>query len=236
MHFGTSNICGQIVLNTLIEEKLQRELVDQNISSFNNLLLKEVAFKILKKNNFDRKQTQLINGSFIKLNMLDTVYLQLLNNYQEINIQNVTEIEQSNLAWYENKSKHVNNYSHFSYSLFNLYIFEVFGSFVNNDKPKKFQNYAILYSKSNSLLAFGIIKTFFKIFEKIYCLVQKLVKQKKFTNDENFECKINEFYAICSLENEFKIIEIQNIKNKCVLLINKNDFFLSVCNQIDEHD
>ena len=109
MHFGTSNICGQIVLNTLIEEKLQRELVDQNISSFNNLLLKEVAFKILKKNNFDRKQTQLINGSFIKLNMLDTVYLQLLNNYQEINIQNVTEIEQSNLAWYENKSKHVNN-------------------------------------------------------------------------------------------------------------------------------
>jgi len=105
MHFGTNNICGQIVLNTLIEEKLQRELVVERISNLSNLLLKEIAFKIIRKNNFDRSKTQLIKSSFINLNSLNDVYFQLLKNCLEENIRNITEIEQSNLAWYDHKSK-----------------------------------------------------------------------------------------------------------------------------------
>jgi hypothetical protein len=112
----------------------------------------------------------------------------------------------------------------------------VFSSFQNDDKPKKFQNYAVVYCNRHSRLAFGFIKSFFKILDKIYCIIQKLTRQKTFTSDINFESKINEFYSICTLENDLEIIEIKKIKNKCVLLINKNEFFLSVCNQIDEHD
>ena len=78
MHFGTNNICGQIVSNTLIEEKVKRKLVHEKILDFNNLSLQEIAFKIINKKDFDRSKTQLLKSKTVCLNSLDPLYLQML--------------------------------------------------------------------------------------------------------------------------------------------------------------
>ena len=115
-----------------------------------------------------------------------------------------------------------------------LYIycfFLVFGSIVNIQKQRRFQNYAIAYKTNNSTnIFFGLIKTYFKISDRIFCIVQKLCKDKSISKDENFESKIDDFFAICSLRNELDMINIENILNKCVLLKNNEEYFISICN------
>ena len=41
---------------------------------------------------------------------------------------------------------------------------------------------------------------------------------------------------ICELDTEFEIILLDQIINKCVLIENKNEYFISVCNELNEHD
>lgn len=105
MHFGTNNLCGQIVTNTIVQEKVKRELAYEKILVFKSLPLQDIALKILNKKDFDRSKTQLLKSRTVNLNSLDRVYLQLFYNFQEIKLENLIQIEQSEFAWSEYKSE-----------------------------------------------------------------------------------------------------------------------------------
>ena len=74
----------------------------------------------------------------------------------------------------------------------------------------KYQNYTVAYK--SSYLKIGIIR-------KIYCI-------------ESFKHVIeslDRFFLICRLTNEFELVKLEKIISKCVLLINQNDYFISIC-------
>jgi hypothetical protein len=69
-----------------------------------------------------------------------------------------------------------------------------------------------------------------------YAAIQKLKKSKSFTENVSLEERLNEFFLICELENDFELISFNQIINKCVLIENKNEYSVSVCNELNEHD
>jgi hypothetical protein len=69
------------------------------------LSLQEIAFKIINKKDFDRSKTQLLKSKNVNLNSLDPLYLQLLFRSQEVNLENIIEVEQSEFAWTDHKSE-----------------------------------------------------------------------------------------------------------------------------------
>ncbi len=107
-------------------------------------------------------------------------------------------------------------------------------SFNENSCNFKTKNFTIAY-ESNKILRFGLIISFFKIDQTYYCLVQKLQKSKNFTDDILIEQELSNLYCICSLLNEFELIKFENIIDKCILIINNNDYFVRICNRT-EHD
>ena len=50
------------------------------------------------------------------------------------------------------------------------------------------------------------------------------------------DIELDKFYCICSLSEEFEIIHLNDLINKCVLIWNEEEYFLSVCNNLNEHD
>ncbi len=99
---------------------------------------------------------------------------------------------------------------------------------------RKSQNYAIYYEDKNLAQRFGIIRNFYKIESNIYCSIQKLEKSKTFVNNQNLGNIVAEFFAICSLRNEYEMIKFEKILKKCVILNKDNFIFLSICNDLSE--
>ena len=124
----------------------------------------------------------------------------------------------------------------FNLNTFIFFLKKVFTSYDPTNLLKHRQNYCILYSKNNKIYA-GLIQTFYKIQESYYAVVKRLNKSHDLVSDLDFENELNNFSVICSLDDELNIINVNEIKNKCVLL-KKDDreYFISICNQINEHD
>ncbi len=108
-------------------------------------------------------------------------------------------------------------------------------SFEFEKNKKRNQNYTIAYLKS-SKLCFGIIRKFYQIEQNLFCVIQKLEKLKNLVDNESFESEINKFYCICELTEALELIKFDALIDKCVLIINKDEYFVSLCNQINEHD
>ena len=70
----------------------------------------------------------------------------------------------------------------------------------------------------------------------IYALVQTFRKAQNFVSDQTIEEHLNKYFLICHLTEEYEIIHYKNIDTKCVVLKNQNEYFISVCNLLNEHD
>ena len=99
----------------------------------------------------------------------------------------------------------------------------------------KCQNFTVSYWKASKNLNSGFIVKLYKINNYFYAVIQKLKKSKSFIDNSTLEERLNDFFLICELENDFKIILLEIIK-KCVLIVNNNEYFFSVCNELNEHD
>ena len=105
-----------------------------------------------------------------------------------------------------------------------------------NNLEKKTQNFAIAYNNKQNQLTFGLIKNIYNIKNSIYIISQKLVKSKYFSSNHVIEYYLNKYFMICSLSDNLEIIKLENILNKCVLIVNANEYFISICNELNEHD
>ncbi len=120
--------------------------------------------------------------------------------------------------------------------LYLIYLNYLLAYSVCNHKTVKLksQNYTVYYADKNIRQRFGIIRNFYKIENKIYCLIQKLEKSKTFVNNQSLENIVAEFFAICSLTSNYDIIKFESILKKCVILNKENLIFLSICNDLSE--
>ena len=101
---------------------------------------------------------------------------------------------------------------------------------------KKTQNYTICYSE-NSLRFFGIIRKIYRINENIFFLTQKFQKTENFTRESlEIEEKLNEFFIISSLTQNFSLINIQNVLEKCIYLNNNDEYFISLIYCENDHN
>ena len=105
---------------------------------------------------------------------------------------------------------------------------------VNNNKYKC-QNFAVTYSNSQKNLNFGLIVNYYKL-NDVFAIAQKLRKSKCFTSNDSIEDRLNDYFLICELIEEYEIIFFNAIHKKCVIISKDNEYFISVCNDINEHD
>ena len=66
--------------------------------------------------------------------------------------------------------------------------------------------------------------------------MQKLIKKKTFSSEEEIEKRLSLFFLIGILIDDYDIVSLENILKKCVLIENNDEFFISICNDINEHD
>ena len=104
-----------------------------------------------------------------------------------------------------------------------------------DNKNFKTQNFTIRYLNSTSY-KYGILRNFYNINNVIYALVQTFRKAQNFVSDQTIEEHLNKYFLICHLSEEYEIIHYKNIDTKCVILKNQNEYFISVCNLLNEHD
>jgi hypothetical protein len=104
-----------------------------------------------------------------------------------------------------------------------------------NNKSLKNQNFTIRYLK-DSKYKYGIIHRYYQINDQIYTFVQNFKQSKHFVTDSLIENELNNYFLICKLTSDYEIIDSKNIDNKCVILKNEDEYFISVCNLLNEHD
>ena len=114
MHNGTVNLCGQIVMNTLIDEKINNEYDSYSDLLFKNHLLKDLLNHLVDSRYRKKFTNQLHKSSRVKLNEMEQNHKYLIFNYQ-CNFSRLEYVEQSYLAWFNQKSKN-------NFMLFFLYI------------------------------------------------------------------------------------------------------------------
>ena len=66
--------------------------------------------------------------------------------------------------------------------------------------------------------------------------MHKLTKKKTFSSEEEIEKRLSLFFLIGILIDDYDIVSLENILKKCVLIENNDEFFISICNDINEHD
>ncbi len=66
--------------------------------------------------------------------------------------------------------------------------------------------------------------------------MQKLTKKKTFSSEEEIEKRLSLFFLIGILIDDYDIVSLENILIICVLIENNDEFFISICNDINEHD
>ena len=66
--------------------------------------------------------------------------------------------------------------------------------------------------------------------------MQKLTKKKTFSSEEEIEKRLSLFFLIGILIDDYDIVSLENILKTCVIIENNDEFFISICNDINEHD
>ncbi len=70
----------------------------------------------------------------------------------------------------------------------------------------------------------------------MYANVQCFSKKKNFVNDSMMEHELNKYFLICLLNDELKLINVNTIEKKRILLKHVEEFFISIANLLNEHD
>ena len=116
MHTGTVNLCGQIVMNTLIEEKINNEIEANSDMLSQSFLLKDLFHKLVDSNYIKKKHNQLHKPNRIELNQVEQNDWNLILN-QNLNFVGLEFVEQSNLAWFNRKSENTFHYLAYYFKL-----------------------------------------------------------------------------------------------------------------------
>ena len=76
-----------------------------------------------------------------------------------------------------------------------------------------------------------------QINNNIQIIIKKAFKKRPFTNDTESE-KSLEHFNILDKSNEYEIISLNKIINKCCFLYKNvcNEIFFSLCTELQEHD
>jgi hypothetical protein len=71
-----------------------------------------------------------------------------------------------------------------------------------------------------------------------FCIVQNLSKKSRFSDDDEIETYLDNFFIIADLEENFSFINANQILNKCTILKNEvlNEIFVSRCSELKEHN
>jgi hypothetical protein len=163
---------------------------------------------VSKVTKFVNKTTRMIDSSLITINEIPLAYRnKIIQNFAYIN-----KIETSKVVILNGLRLTVRNNSHLC------------------------QNFSINYISTASKLNFGLIVDFFKYNNKLYAIVQKLTKKKTFSSEEEIEKRLSLFFLIGILIDDYDIVSLENILKKCVIIENNDEFFISICNDINEHD
>ena len=95
----------------------------------------------------------------------------------------------------------------------------------------KCQDYTICY-EDNGRRKVGIIQNFLKISAKYYCSLEVLEKSAELidnaTENANLIAILDRFFLICHKSKKYELIPIENIREKCVLIDNDSECFISV--------
>ena len=84
---------------------------------------------------------------------------------------------------------------------------------------------------------FGLIRKIYKINESFFFLTQQFQKTKNFSAESlDSEEKLNEFFIISTLSQNYSLINIQNVHEKCIYLNNKNEYFISIIHCENDHN
>ena len=77
-----------------------------------------------------------------------------------------------------------------------------------------------------------------QINNNIQIIIKKAFKKRPFTNDTELEKNLEHFFYIGQISNEYEIISLNKIINKCCFLYNNvcNEIFFSLCTELQEHD
>lgn len=97
------------------------------------------------------------------------------------------------------------------------------------------QNYSILFKKNN-LKQFGTINKIYQINQNYYCIVNEFIKKKNISSDAEIDKLATDFFLIASPTNRISIINMDDIIYKAVILLNDDEVFFSLCNDLVEHD
>ena len=204
---GTRNIFYQIAFNLNVHSFILHNFGSDQI---NSIECNELKVFLSKLNSHEKKssQTGMTNSTSITVDELPFHERNLLSifNNDDLNIETFTSV------WFKGMQLNIFNSKY------------------------KCQNFSVSYSSVNHNLKFGFIVHLYKINNFFYAAIQKLKKSKSFTENISLEERLNEFFLICELENDFELISFNQIINKCVLIENKNEYFVSVCNELNEHD
>ena len=74
-----------------------------------------------------------------------------------------------------------------------------------------------------------LLALFVKYITEIIFIWQKFEKTINFVEDINKETILNDYFLICKLSKEFDLVRLENITSKCILLANKDEYFISIC-------
>ena len=95
----------------------------------------------------------------------------------------------------------------------------------------KCQDYTICYEE-NGRRKIGIIQNFWKIADKYYCILEVLLKCAEVVDNgpenPNLISILDRFFLICQKSKSYELIPVENIREKCVLIDNENECFISV--------
>jgi hypothetical protein len=87
------------------------------------------------------------------------------------------------------------------------------------------------------LRIFGLIRKIYKNNENIFFLIQQIIKSKNFSQVSlEIEEKLDEFFIISSLSQTFSLINIHDVHEKCILLNNNEEYFISIIHCEKDHN
>jgi hypothetical protein len=71
-----------------------------------------------------------------------------------------------------------------------------------------------------------------------FCIDQNLSKKSRFSDDDEIETYLDNFFIIADLEENFSFTNANQILNKCTILKNEvlNEIFVSRCSKLKEHN
>jgi hypothetical protein len=221
-------------LNLIIEN--DKFLTQEEITKIQKPLFRQYAEKIFANQNHASEPSEAIifkNTAFIYLADLDVGERNL---FIAKNLITNSPIETSNKIHFKNKCKFLPCIFYAILPFLNFLNFQDYTVCDERSMQKKTQNYTICFSENN-LRVFGLIRKIYKINENIFFLIQHFLKSKNFSQvSVEIEEKLNEFFIISCLSQTYSLINIQDVHEKCILLNNNDEYFISIIHCEKDHN